>query len=120
MDETPERKPLSLVVPAKLRLRPTPNGALQVDTDLAEPVGEIPGDLVGLFLLFCRPRSIDDAHADATKEWTIERDDFGRLVSQWQAEGLLRAEVSGNNTASRLSVFRGAFDEFSTSGSRAF
>jgi len=116
MSEPSDASARAYVVPTTLRLRPTPYRALQVDTELAEPVGEIAAELVSLFLLFSRPRTIADAHADALQEWTIELSEFTALVEGWERLGFLFRADAVDLTLSRLTVFRRAVDEFYAAG----
>jgi hypothetical protein len=108
------------VVPATLRLRATPYGSLQVDSDLAEPVGEIAGELVGMFLLFARPRTIASAHAGALSEWTIEQGEFRRLVEGWASAGLLTTAATKVERPARMTLFQKAFAEHARSGAEGF
>ena len=110
----------TFVVPATLRLRTTPYGSLQVDTDLAEPVGEIAGELVGMFLLFARPRTIPSAHVDALSEWTIEPSEFRRLVEGWVKLGFLIPTARKVESPTRLLLFQKAFAEHTRSGAEGF
>lgn len=110
----------TFVVPTTLRLRATPYGSLQVDSDLAEPVGEIAGELVGMFLLFARPRTIASAHAGALAEWTIELGEFTRLVQDWVKNGFLTPIATKTDSPSRLVLFKKAFADYTRTGSDGF
>ena len=110
----------TFVVPATLRLRPTPYGSLQVDSELAEPVGEIAGELIGMFLLFGRPRTIASAHTDALAEWTIELEEFRRLVEGWAGNGFLTPVAKKTESPARLLLFQKAFAEHTRTGAEGF
>lgn len=117
---TPSPDEPSFVVPATLRLRATPYGSLQVDSDLAEPVGEIAGELMGMFLLFSRPRTITSAHVDALAEWTIELGEFRRLVEGWAQCGLLTPIAKKSDAPARLVLFQKAFAQHTRTNAEGF
>lgn len=99
--ETPDAE--LYVVPQSLRWRLTPSGDLQVDS-AAETALAVPGDLVPLLLLFASPRTVDDAFAQASTDWEMERGELDRLVGAWIGSGLLsRAQRQDDNGLDRLS-----------------
>jgi len=95
----------SYVIPASLRLRPTPSGSLQVDRDAAESSVEVRRDWVALLLGFARPQTAAAAYEAATIDWDIDRESFRALIEAWAGQGLLRVPDTDSPAPSRLALF---------------
>ena len=110
----------SYVLPATLRFRPTPAGALQVDGGAGEASLEVAGDWVPLLLAFARPQPAAAAYEKACRQPPIDRDAAGRTLAAWAAPGLLRAAQAGPSPPTRLTLFARAATEFFAGPSRRF
>jgi Aspartyl/Asparaginyl beta-hydroxylase len=101
----------SYVLPAGLRFRATPAGALQVDGGGAEVSVEVPGEWVPLLLGFGRPRPAEAVFEDACRRGPLDREGAARALAAWTAQGLLRAARSGPPALTRLTLFARAVAE---------
>jgi hypothetical protein len=110
----------SYVLPARLRLRPTPAGALQVDGEAADVSVEVARDQVPLLLAFARPLTAAAAYDAACREREVDRDGFRDSLQRWEAQGLLRTAAASPPTPARLALFAKAADEFFAQPSRRF
>jgi aspartyl/asparaginyl beta-hydroxylase (cupin superfamily) len=93
-------------MPASLRFRSTPSGALQVDGGAGEPTVEVPRDWVPLVLAFAQSQTAEAAYEAATEDWEVDRETFQTLLQAWIAQGLLRPSGADLDEPSRLALFK--------------
>jgi hypothetical protein len=109
----------SYFLPASLRFRPSPGGALQLDGDGSEGVA-VPGDRIALLFAFAQAQSAAAAYESAGRQSVIDRDEFRAIVETWSAQGLLRNARTAEATPTRLALFAKAAEEYYGSAHRHF
>lgn len=110
----------SYAVPAALQFRVTPAGNLQMVQDGAGASVEVRRAHVDLLLDLARAQSAEQAFAEASSKWEIEREAYRRLLEVWLAQGLLCEAAAGPHATTRLALFARALERHAAAPSRPF